>query len=65
MAICDIMGDNCLGQSKSILYNFHFPPVYFQVLSTELVYNSPVIFHLGYVRDHLTLYLQDQYQKFF
>lgn len=65
VTICDIMGDSSLGQSKSILYNFHCPPVYFQVLSNELVYNSPVIFHLGYLRDQLTLCLQERYQKFF
>lgn len=54
VTICDIMGDSCLGQSKSVLYNFHCPPVYFQILSNELVYNSPVILHLGCVRDQLT-----------
>lgn len=65
VTIGDVMGDGCLGQSKSILYNFRCPSVYFQVLSNELVYNSLVIFHFGYVRDQLPLCLQDQYQRFF
>lgn len=64
VTISDIMGGSCWGQSKSILYNFHCSPVYFQVLFNELAYNSPVIFHLGCVRDQLTLSLRDQYQKF-
>lgn len=54
MTISDIMGSSCWGHSKSALYNFHCPPVYFQVLFNELVYSSPVIFHLGYVGDQFT-----------
>lgn len=55
MTISDIMGGSCWGQSKSILYDFHCPPVYFQVLFNELVCSSLVIFCLGCVRDQLTL----------
>lgn len=57
MTISDIMGGSSWGQSKSVLYNFHCPPVYFQVFFSKLIYNSSVIFHLGCVRDQLTLSL--------